>query len=168
MSLFILDTNFFIQSHRITYPLDVATTFWQKVKKLCSENKIISIDKVKDEIYKNDDELKNWIEQNIQLDFFKSTATQDVINEYQKVVQWANSKSTHYIPNAINEFLKYKNADAWIVAYALAINDNCQIITQEKSEPNRKSKIKIPEVCDAFNIQYKNIVEMFRLLGETF
>lgn len=168
MSLFIVDTNFFIQSHRITYPLDVATTFWQKVKKLYSENKIISIDKVKDEIFKNDDELKNWIVQNIPNSFFQPTETVDVINNYKEVVNWANSKSTHYVPNAINEFLKYENADGWLVAYALAINDNCQIITQEKSEPNRKSKIKIPEVCDAFNIQYKNIVEMFRSLGETF
>lgn len=168
MSVFILDTNFFIQSHRITYPLDVATTFWQKVKNLCLENKIISIDKVRDEIFKNDDELKKWIEHNIPDEFFKSTETQQVITQYQKVVQWANSRSAHYIPNAINEFLKYENADAWIVAYAIAINDNCQIVTQEKSEPNRKNKIKIPEVCDAFNIQYKNIIEMFRVLGETF
>ena len=28
MSLFIVDTNFFIQSHRVTYPLDVAKGFW--------------------------------------------------------------------------------------------------------------------------------------------
>ncbi|MEJ5352651.1 MAG: DUF4411 family protein [Melioribacteraceae bacterium] len=135
---------------------------------MCLENKIISIDKVRDEIFKNDDELKKWIEENIPDDFFKSTKTEHVIAEYKKLVQWANSRSAHYIPYAINEFLKYENADAWIVAYALAINDNSQIVTQEKSEPNRKNKIKIPEVCDAFNIQYKNIVEMFRALGETF
>lgn len=168
MSLFILDTNCFIQSHRITYPLDVATTFWQKIKKLCLENKIISIDKVREEIFKNDDELKKWIVQNIPEEFFKSTETLQIISEYQKVVQWANSKSDHYVQKAIDDFLRYENADSWIVAYAISFNDNCQIVTQEKSEPNRKNKIKIPEVCDAFSIQYKNIIEMFRLLGETF
>jgi hypothetical protein len=144
MSPFIVDTNFFIQSHRITYPLDVAINFWQKVKKLSEEDKIISIDKVKEEIFKNDDELKKWIEKNIKSNFFKSTDTQEVLDEYQKVVSWAKSKSAHYVQNAINEFLQYENADAWLIAYALAINKNCQIVTQEKSEPTRKSKIKIP------------------------
>lgn len=168
MSLFIVDTNFFIQSHRITYPLDVAVNFWYKVKKLFEEGKIISIDKVKDEIFKNDDELKKWIEQNLSATFFKSTETKEVLDEYQKIVNWANSKSTHYIPNAINEFLQFENSDAWLIAYALSIKKNCQIVTQEKSEPNRKSKIKIPEVCNDFKISYKNLIEMFRELGETF
>lgn len=168
MALFIVDTNFFIQSHRITYPLDVAVNFWDKVKKLFYQEKIISIDKVKDEIFKNDDELKKWIEQNLLGEFFKSTETEEVLSEYQKIVYWANSKAAHYVQNAISEFLQYENADAWLIAYALASNENCQIVTQEKSEPNRKSKIKIPEVCNAFNLQYKNIIDMFRDLGETF
>jgi len=168
MPPFIVDTNFFIQSHRITYPLDVAVNFWQKVKRLSEEEKIISIDKVREEIFKNDDELKSWIEQNIKSDFFKSTETQEVLDEYQRVVNWANSKSMHYVKKAIDEFLEFENADAWLIAYALSINKNCQIVTQEKREPNRKSKIKIPEVCNDFNLPYKNIIEMFRELGETF
>lgn len=168
MALFIVDTNFFIQSHRITYPLDVAVNFWHKVKRLFDEEKIASIDKVRDEIFKNDDELKKWIEQNLRSEFFKSTETQEVLIEYQKIVIWANSKSSHYVQNAINEFLQYENADAWLIAYGLSINKNCIIVTQEKSEPNRKSKIKIPEVCNDFKLPYKNIIEMFRELGETF
>jgi len=168
MPPFIVDTNFFIQSHRITYPLDVAVNFWQKVKRLSEEEKIISIDKVREEIFKNDDEIKSWIEQNIKSDFFKSTETQEVLDEYQRVVNWANSKSMHYVKKAIDEFLEFENADAWLIAYALSINKNCQIVTQEKREPNRKSKIKIPEVCNDFNLPYKNIIEMFRELGETF
>jgi hypothetical protein len=33
MSLFIVDSNFFIQAHRAIYPLDIAKGFWEKVKK---------------------------------------------------------------------------------------------------------------------------------------
>jgi hypothetical protein len=51
MTLFVLDTNFFIQAHRVNYPFDVAISFWNKVKQIASEKKIISIDKVKKEIY---------------------------------------------------------------------------------------------------------------------
>lgn len=168
MPLFIVDTNFFIQSHRITYPLDVAEGFWKKAIKIANENKVISIDKVKNEIYNNDDELKKWIEDNLPKEFFKTTDTQEVLSNYAKVVNWANSKNNFYLPKAITEFLNYDNADAWLAAYALSLTENCCIITQEKSEPNRKSKIKLPEVCHAFNIKYKNIIEMFRELGERF
>ena len=168
MPLFIVDANFFIQSHRITYPLDIAKGFWEKVKKIAESGNIISIDKVKNEIFKNDDELKKWIEDNLPKEFFKPTDTPEVLSTYAQIANWANSKNTFYLPQATTEFLEYENADAWLVAYALSLNEESCIITQEKSEPNRKSKIKIPEVCNAFNIQYKNIIEMFRELGETF
>ena len=168
MSLFIVDTNFFIQSHRVTYPLDVAVGFWNTVIKIANENKIISIDKVKNEIYENDDELTTWIADNLPAEFFKPTDSRDILTNYSRIVNWANSKNTFYLPKAINEFLDFDNADAWLAAYALSLDEECCITTQEKSEPNRKSKIKIPEVCDEFNIQYKNIIEMFRELGERF
>jgi hypothetical protein len=168
MSLFILDTNCFIQSQRVTYPLDVATTFWEKLKILSYERKIISIDKVRDEIFKNDDELKEWIEKNLPEDFFQNTETQNIIDNYIRIAQWADSKKDHYLEKAIKDFLKDDNADAWLIAYALTINEGCIIVTQEKSEPNRKSKIKIPDVCIAFGLPYKNLIEMFRILGEKF
>jgi hypothetical protein len=57
MSVFIVDSNFFIQAHRANYPLDIAITFWKKVKELADNGSIVSIDKVKHEIYQNDDEL---------------------------------------------------------------------------------------------------------------
>ena len=168
MSLFILDTNFFIQSHRITYPIDVAVGFWDTVIKIAGQNKIISIDKVKNEIYQNDDELTVWIENNLSSEFFKPTDTQEVLTKYTQIVKWANSKNTFYLSKALSEFLSYDNADAWLVAYSLTLDEECCIITQEKSEPNRKSTIKIPEVCNDFNIRYKNIIEMFRELRERF
>ena len=60
MSNFIVDTNFFIQAHRENYPLDVAPSFWNKVKALALREKLISIDKVRKEIYDYEDELKKW------------------------------------------------------------------------------------------------------------
>ena len=47
MSVYVVDSNFFIQAHRAHYPLDVAVSFWAKVKQLAYEGKIISIDNVK-------------------------------------------------------------------------------------------------------------------------
>ena len=44
MSLYIVDSNFFIQAHRAYYPIDVIQSFWTKVKQLADEGKIKSID----------------------------------------------------------------------------------------------------------------------------
>jgi hypothetical protein len=73
MGVYIVDSNFFIQAHRDTYPLDVAFSFWNKVKQLASEGKIISIDKVRDELFDKNDALELWCKENLPDNFFKDT-----------------------------------------------------------------------------------------------
>ncbi len=166
MSLFVVDSNFFIQAHRENYPLDIAFSFWNKVKELAQDGKIISLDKVKNEIYDRNDALELWCKANLPENFFKDST--QIMAAYGQVVAWAVSMNTHYMPNALNEFLSAEEADAFIIAFALADHENRVIVTQEKSELNRKNKIKIPDVCQAMSIQYVNTIDMFRQLGETF
>ena len=90
------------------------------------------------------------------------------MTEYGQVSVWAISRSNHYLQNALNEFLDADEADAFLVAYALADKDNRIIVTQEISHPARQKKIKIPDACNALNVRYANTIEMFRRLGETF
>lgn len=161
---FVLDSNFFIQAHRMHYPMDVVPGFWLKIKELAEKRILVSIDKVKDELHLNKDELTVWCEENLPKDFFKGTDV--VIQEYIAVTNWANSKSAHYNLAALNEFLDSGEADAWLVAYSLA--NGSRIVTHETSEPNRKSKVKIPDVCSPFGISCDNTIEMFRYLGERF
>jgi hypothetical protein len=166
MSVYVVDSNFFIQAHRASYPLDVATSFWNKVIQLAEDGKIISIDKVKNEIFKNEDELKQWCEINLPDNFFKDTST--IIPQYSQVATWAASKSGHYLPNALAEFLDADEADAWLIAHALVDPAQNILVTHELSEPNRKNKVKIPDACIANGLQYCNTIEMLRQLGERF
>lgn len=164
--MYIVDSNFFIQAHRATYPLDVATGFWDKVKELAESGTIESIDKVKEEIFDKNDELEKWCTDNLPNDFFKDTSTS--MTEYAKVSAWAASKATHYQANAINEFLSADEADAFLIAYALGDSSNRIVVTQEVSQPGRKNKVKIPEPCNDLDVRYINTIEMFRELGGTF
>lgn len=166
MSVYVVDSNFFIQAHRASYPLDVATSFWSKVIQLAEDDKIISIDKVKNEIFKNEDELKQWCEINLPDNFFKDTST--IITQYSQVATWAASKSGHYLPNALAEFLDADEADAWLIAFALVDPAENFLVTHELSEPNRKNKVKIPDACIENGVQYCNTIEMLRQLGERF
>ncbi|MCF8298718.1 MAG: DUF4411 family protein [Saprospiraceae bacterium] len=166
MAVYVVDSNFFIEAHRINYPLDIATGFWFKVQQLANAGKIISIDKVKAELYDKNDALEAWCKANLPHNFFKTT--KDVMGEYGRITTWAMSRSSHYKPNALNEFLSADEADAFVIAYCLADSLNRIVVTQEISEPNRRNKIKIPDCCMALRVNYKNTIEMFRVLGETF
>ena len=162
--ILLVDSNFFINAHRNYYPLDVVTSFWRKVKDLADNRNIISIDKVRNEIYKNQDDLTQWCVENLPDDFFRNTNT--VIGEYTSLARWANSMSHQYRPAALAEFLHADEADAWLVSYAM--NQNITLITHEVSAPNSQKSIKIPDVCNQFNVSYLNTIGMFRALEESF
>ncbi|SDD44415.1 protein of unknown function [Algoriphagus faecimaris] len=166
MKVFVVDSNFFIEAHRAIYPLDVAIGFWSKVEQLAQEGKIISIDKVKDELYQNNDELKKWCQNNLPEDFFKDTDL--VLPQYAKISVWVDSKRAHFLPKAVNEFLAADEADAFLVAYGMADIENRIIVTREVSDPKAKKRIKIPDCCLEMGVAFLNPIEMFRMLGETF
>lgn len=166
MAIYIVDSNFFIEAHRKSYPLDVAFSFWNKVNQLANEGKIISIDKVKNELYDKNDDLEIWCKANLPTDFFKSTSTS--ISSYSKVCNWAVSKKNHYNETALNEFLDADEADAFLVAYTLDDNKNRILVTHEVSDLNIKRKIKIPEACNGLNVRFLSVMDMFRELKETF
>ena len=166
MAVFVVDSNFFIEAHRSTYPLDIARGFWNKVRQLATAGTIISIDKVRNELYDRNDDLESWCRDNLPDTFFKNSA--EVLAEYAQVTTWAMSMSHHYLPNAINEFLDAEEADAFLIAYTLASPRNRILVTQEISAPQRRSKIKMPDCCIAIGVPYMNTIDMFRQLKETF
>ncbi len=136
------------------------------MKQLADQGRIISIDKVKNEIYDKNDALEAWCKANLHDHFFKES--NEIMAAYEKVISWAISRSSHYMPNALNEFLDADEADAYIVAYTLSDFVNRVVVTQERSDPKRKNKVKIPEACNALNVEFVNTMDMFRKLGETF
>jgi hypothetical protein len=163
--IYVVDTNFFIQAHRVSYPLDVVPSFWKKVKELADRGKIISIDKVKKEIFSNDDELKSWCEKNLSSEFWKDS--NQYLLEYSQIAAWGVSQISRFTQNAIQEFLDADEADAFLMAFTFADLLNRKVVTFEKSS-NKKNKIKIPDVCEVFGIKYTDPITMFRELGESF
>lgn len=161
---YLVDSNFFLQAWKMHYPNDVIPGFWIKVSELANAGKIISIDKVKDELYTNPDSLTNWMDNHLPGSFFKDTST--VITAYGRICAWATSRSSHYTSGALAKFLEADEADAWLVAYGVEMG--ISIVTHEISDPNRRSSIKIPDACHPFGVSCLKTIDMFRKLGETF
>lgn len=166
MPVYVVDANFFIQPYRVLYPMDVVPGFWNKIKALAEDNKIISIDKVGNEILNGKDPLADWCANNLPDNFFQDS--NPVIDVYKQVIRWADSKKDHYKQKAIDDFCHADRADAFLVAYCLAEKENRVLVTQEVSRPESKVSIKVPDACIAFGVNYVNTLQMFRNLKETF
>lgn len=166
MKKYLLDSNVFIQAHRMYYPFDVVPGFWRKLIELTDREIIISIDKVKKELLynpKEPDELGKWCIDNLHDDFFANS--EDCVTDYGEIVNWVNS-NPQYNQNAKNEFMNTDLADPWLIAYAKKYD--CILVTYEISAPEMKKRVKIPEPCRHFGINCITPIEMFRELKENF
>ena len=164
MGPYLIDSNFLIQAHRGTYPLDVATSFWLKIKQLADDRKIISIDKVKNEIHQYKDQLTNWCEANLADNFYQHSAT--VMPAYAQVIRAAQLRIPSYRQTALDIFYDAEEADAWLIAHALHLN--LPLVTHETSAPEKTTIVKIPDICQLLGVRTLTTVEMFRELGERF
>lgn len=167
MSKYIIDANIFIQAHRKYYPLDVFSCFWNTLNTLAHSQKIISIDKVKNEVMKNNDDLSKWCVQNMPPFFFIDSSP--YMSDYGIIINKVNSLN-RYKPNALSQFADADIADAFIIATAksFSISERCIIVTEEVSNPGSISRVKIPDVCNLFDIEYIDTVGMFRELNISF
>nr|WP_298793076.1 DUF4411 family protein [uncultured Allomuricauda sp.] len=164
---FLIDANILIHAHRTTHPLDIHVTFWEKLIEVLDRLDVMSIDKVKSEIYHYEDDLCVWCKENIKKAFWKDSTTS--MNHYSEIQNWANSQN--FYPNALREFADVRNADPFLVSYALNQIEqgiDITVVTLEVPAPDSKKTIKLPDVCNQFEIPFINNNDLYRLLEISF
>lgn len=110
---------------------------------------------------KGKDDLATWAATTFNA-WFDSTAADDVVASYRSIMAWAQGHP-QFTDAAKAEFADA--SDGWLVAYAL--DRGCVIVTNETFEPGIKYRIKIPNACEAFKVQYVDTFGMLRKLGVT-
>ena len=158
---FLLDTNVFLESHSRYYAPDICPGFWDALKHCCAQSKLLSIDRVQDEIT-NNKTLDEWIAQ-APGDLFQSSRDAQVVTMYGEIMAWANDKK-QFKPEAKAEFAR--GADGWLVAYAKV--HGCRIVTHEAYAPSVRRKVPIPNICEQFNVPHTNTFLMLRELEVCF
>ncbi len=161
---YVLDADTLMRAARTHYSFDIAQVFWDGLLQYAQQGIICSIDKVLDEINNGNDELVTWANNEFS-EYFITTQTSVILENYARLIEWAQSQN-QYNQNAKDEFYQIDNADAWIIAFANT--KNLTIVTHEKYNPDIKRKIPIPNVCEAFNIQYIDLYQMLKDLGFKF
>lgn len=156
---YILDANIFIEAKRRYYAFDLCPGFWKCLLHHNNTGNLESVDRVRNELSEGD-ELDVWKEESPS--FFAPTITEAVLTAYGEIIQWVQDEGRF---SDAEKSTFAGGVDAWIIAYARA--NNCVVVTHERSAP-RSTKIKIPDVCDHFDIKSTDTFDMLRKLEVVF
>ena len=160
MAAYLLDANTLISAHRQYYPFDFCPGFWAWLEHKHSQGRIFSVDAVYAELRRGDDELSQWAKAMNHKGFFLDAGKVDIVPAIAQLTRWVHA--SNFTPEAIDKFYKsggQLSADPVLIAYAKT--HGLVVVTNEKSEPEAKKTIKIPDVCKAIQLKY---IDLFALL----
>lgn len=158
---YIMDTSSLVELNRHN-PIDVFPSVWNNLESLSKKGLLVAPAEVLSEVKERDDELASWAKRNNRI--FQSPT--------KKQIEILKDILKNY-PALVKEDRKH-DADAWVVALAVEMKASHQqtiieikriVVTEEKL---RGEKVKIPLVCQKYEIETIGIIEMFRIEGWKF
>ncbi len=161
-AMYVLDADVFIEAARRYYAFDIAPPFWESLIHHAVNERVQSIDRVKEELERGRDELATWAREHFN-DAFASTNEEDVIQSYTEVMRWVQAQD-QFSDAAKADFAA--GADGWLVAYAKSRGHI--VVTHEVLNPTIRRRVPIPNVCKAFDVSCRDTFEMLRELGVRF
>lgn len=156
--MYLLDTNVFITAKNTYYGTDFAPGFWDWIAEEYLVRDLRSIRAVRDELLAQEDALTAWARR-MPDDFWLDEVESDVPS-LRAVAAWTMTGDPRFKQEARTNFLA--TADYRLVAQAHA--GGHAIVTHEVPQPEGKKKIKIPDVCEAFDVGQREPFGLFREL----
>ena len=153
---YLLDTNIFLEANKFHYPMDIFPAFWEWLDHENNIGKIASIMPVYVEMKDYKDDLSEWIMVR-KKQWFLPIHDVDTQEKYIEIANYVESCG-RFERTAVADFLD--KADSWIIAKALSLH--CAVVTHEISDPKCRRRIKIPDICNKFNVNYTNTINLLR------
>ena len=158
---YLLDSNVFIQGKNDYYRFTVCPGFWDWIAAEHVVGKLLSIQAVKGELIRLGDGLSTWaLAQPPSFFAPQDAATADA---NVTVSAWA-ARTTQYFPSALAAF--YASPDFLLIGHALAYGHT--LVTLEKTAPDSRATIKIPDVCKSLGVPFCDSFEMLEGEGAVF
>ncbi|MBF0344199.1 MAG: DUF4411 family protein [Nitrospirae bacterium] len=152
-----LDANIFIEAKKRYYSFELCPGFWEALLWHHKKNRLSSINLIKDELSRGNDELAKWINKTMPKTCFVSIDDSDIIKWFAQISNWVQTQS-QFTQGAKADFAKA--ADGWLIAYAKV--NNLILVTHEVYDPSVKVRVKIPNVCNAFDVMCVNTFDMLK------
>ncbi|GGH51238.1 DUF4411 family protein [Microbacterium album] len=158
--MYLVDANVLIEAKNRYYAFDIAPGFWDWLDRAHDQSLACSIDPVRDELLDGKDELADWARDNPA--FFRAV-DQRTTDHFGDLTAWATSRN--YTQAALANFTG-SNADYLLVAYARAHQHT--VVTHERSQPNARARVLIPDACLGMGVSATDTFEMLRQTGAQF
>ena len=152
--MYLVDANVLIEAKNRYYAFDIAPGFWNWLDHAYANSLACSIDAVKQELLAGADELGDWARAHAE--FFRPL-DQPTTAQFRDLSTWVNS--ARYAQAAINAFAS-NAADYLLVAHARAHGHT--LVTHERSQPNSKKRVLIPDACLAMGVEFADTFTMLR------
>ena len=164
--IYLLDSDSLMAANRLYYRFKNFPCVWNWLEVKLKEKNVQSVDAVLNEIKKGDDPLKQWANKNHT--YFVSTTDADTQRAMREITEYVRQ---NYSEQKLNEFLS--KADIWLIAKSKALRDNGIqniVVTNEEAinNPSQDSKVKIPNVCNKFEIRTMNFFDFLSNLNANF
>lgn len=158
---FLLDSDVLITAKNRYYAFPICPGFWESLLYAHGLGQLHSIDRVQQELLNgsDDDDLVKWVNSDVPQEFFHSCGNSEVVNAFKVIMLWAQ-RHRQFTDAAKAKFAS--GADGWLVAFS-QVNQTV-VVTNEQPAPDSKKEIKLPDVCEAFDVPYCDTFSMLQSL----
>ena len=112
MSLFLLDSNIFIEAKNRYYGFDFCPIFWDFIDKEINKNTILTIKEVYNELSNGNDDLTHWIKERKDSAFFISFDDEETQKEFAQIAQYVVDNFSQEEANKVAHEIKTLGQDA--------------------------------------------------------
>ena len=95
--------------------------------------------------------------------FFHTCVDHHIIDAFGEIILWAQ-RHPRFTDAAKAKFAS--GADGWLVAYGKV--HKATVVTNEERAPDSQKNIKLPDVCDAFNVETEDTFRMLESIDVRF
>lgn len=158
---YLVDSDVFITAKNLYYAFDICPGFWKSIVHVHEAGRVFSIDRVRSELLEGhkEEDLVRWVKRDVPQSFFLPVDTHAVVGAYSEVINWVQRHPQYF------EYAKAKfasGADGWLVAYTRIHGST--VVTNEQSAPESKREVKLPDVCDHFQVPRSTTFSMLQSL----
>ena len=147
--IYCIDTSSLIAAWYERYPIENFPKFWDRVDGLIFEKRMVSPIDVFIETKKRSAELHMWLK----------SRKADVFLELDDAVQNEALNILARFPRLVGEKKLNTSADPFVIAFALV---NGGLVVTEEKPTGSDRKPHIPDVCAAFGVECKSLIDMIR------
>ena len=140
----------FVTGKNLYYSFDICPGSWKSMVHHHREGRVFSIDRVRSEPLagQRTEDLIRWVRGRVPTEFFLAVDTDAVAQTDHATAKFATG------------------TDGWLVGCGRA--HSTTVVTNERSAPESRREVKLPDVCDRFAVQPDNTFAMLRALNGGF